>query len=451
MERQPERLPDRQGPNRPPTRDDLARLAASRRALDGQSDGPGPEGPGGGAGGQAGPGTQGGPGSQGGGGPRGRGAQGPGQNQGQNQGQGPQGPGFGPRAAQQPGPGFGPQAAHDQGFGPQAAQNQGHGPQGPQGPNTGEQPRTYGPTGGGQNAQGQNAQGRNRRVPPQGDDPRRGAPGPQQGDPQQGGPAVPVIPPPGPRNPAGELVTVHNLPMPKPTSTPMRAERPPAPRPMSDLTTTMPIIIPPDEHGRHRTGARIPRAVKVGGIFAVAVGMGIAVASGLGGSHHNPATDLRAGTTAPNPVAQTTADGDAAADPNATPPASADSTPTSKATKPHGTATHPASPTTSPSGSASSAAQPPVTPSTSAKPTTSPSFQTLEQGDNGPAVIQLQQALINACYMTVYPGYQLGYFDYTTYRAVSRFQNRFGGSSDGTGIYGPATAAALKQNPHGRC
>ena len=258
--------------------------------------------------------------------------------------------------------------------------------------------------------------------------------------------------PPGPRNPASELVTVHNLPMPKPGSTPMRAERPPAPRPMSDLTTTMPIIIPPDEHGRHRTGGRVPRPVKVGGIFAVAVGIGIAVASGLGGSHHNPTTDLQAGTTVPNPVAQTTGvNGDAAADPNATPPASADSSvPTSKATKPHSAATHPATPTSSPSGSASSAAQPTTPPTSPAtKPTTSPAFQTLRYGDKNPAVNQLQTALANACYLP--PGYQTGVFDDNTLSAVMRFQNRFGGSADGPGTYGPATDAALKQHPRGRC
>jgi len=62
----------------------------------------------------------------------------------------------------------------------------------------------------------------------------------------------------------------------------------------------------------------------------------------------------------------------------------------------------------------------------------------------------MQAQLEAACYLTK-GGYQVGTFDYPTYRAIQHFQSRFGGYSDGFGVYGPATAAALQQNPHGRC
>jgi hypothetical protein len=268
---------------------------------------------------------------------------------------------------------------------------------------------------------------------------------------------VPVIPPRGPRNPATELVTVHNLPMPAPG--PMYADRPPAPRPMHDLTTTMPIIIPPmDEHGRHRVGPRLPRSVKVGGIFAVAVGVGIAVASSLGGSHNSPAADAQGGSTTPGAVTQTTGDtADAPTDPNATPPASADtSIPTARATKPHVAATtHPSTtPSPTPTSSPTPAAPPPPPVTTAATtPSASATFQALKQGMTGPAVAQMQQELLAGCYLSQNSGFQLGNFDRTTYYAVRTLQNFNPGTStaDGRGVFGAATAAALQANPHGIC
>lgn len=260
-----------------------------------------------------------------------------------------------------------------------------------------------------------------------------------------------VAPPPrGPRDVNGELVTMPaNLPMPR--STPMRTDQRPAPpqRPMNDLTTTMPIIIPPlDEHGRHRSGMRVPKAVKVGGIFAVAVGVGIAVAGSFGGSHSTPGTDAQAGTSAPVVADPTGSAADTPTDPNATPPASADSqAPTPKATKAHTAAPKPTTTTTS----APVIAAPPAPTTPSPTPTTSAPFKALHQGDTGPAVAQMQQELLAGCFLT--PGYQLGVFDHTTYFAVRMLQNMNPGTStaDGRGVFGAATSAALLRDPNGIC
>jgi hypothetical protein len=67
----------------------------------------------------------------------------------------------------------------------------------------------------------------------------------------------------------------------------------------------------------------------------------------------------------------------------------------------------------------------------------------------------MQQALIAGCYLSPStPGYTPGSYQShdATYFAVRQLQNQYNTTNtDGRGVFGPATIAALVKNPHGIC
>ncbi|WP_206344131.1 peptidoglycan-binding domain-containing protein [Streptomyces mesophilus] len=116
-----------------------------------------------------------------------------------------------------------------------------------------------------------------------------------------------------------------------------------------------------------------------------------------------------------------------------------------------------ASPSPSASKSASASASPSASPSKSPSASPSPTLKasgtattsqppqstgTLQQGDSGPAVEQMQGMLRD---VWVYHGRPDGNFDDKTRDAVEMFQVWYGVNEDPKGVYGPATRAALER------
>jgi hypothetical protein len=234
---------------------------------------------------------------------------------------------------------------------------------------------------------------------------------------------------------------------------------------MSDLTTTMPIlVVPPDDSdahsappgepghfhtddgsGRHRGGSRMPRGLIVTFGVAVVAGIGL-VASGMfdgGSSSNGSGVAQSAPTGGPTTPGDPTPSGGAAQGPNDQASAdasgasqSATPTHTRTSTKPRPTT---AAPTPTSAANATQSAPP-------ARPTSAPTtqFQPLSQGMTGQAVSDMQHLLEQHGYLS--PGsYQDGTFDSSTYFAVRQVQRNHQGTSaaDGKGIYGAATRDAL--------
>ncbi|MEV6109617.1 peptidoglycan-binding domain-containing protein [Streptomyces sp. NPDC051940] len=95
---------------------------------------------------------------------------------------------------------------------------------------------------------------------------------------------------------------------------------------------------------------------------------------------------------------------------------------------------------TSAPGSTQPAPPPPSSPagSTSAPPASPP---TLSRGDSGAEVVELQKRLDQLNLLT---GSVTGEYEGNTVRAVTRYQQARGITSDATGVYGPATRASLE-------
>ncbi|GAA2060265.1 hypothetical protein GCM10009839_83660 [Catenulispora yoronensis] len=266
-------------------------------------------------------------------------------------------------------------------------------------------------------------------------------------------------------------------------------ERPPAParRPMSDLTTTMPILAAPiedldvrnappgeyghfhdhDDNGRHRAGARSPRTLKVAAVLLGVAAAGAAVAGAFAGGSDKSGTGTPQAAGVPtsgaapaqvaavpdvsSSAAGTTAGSSSSSAPTPTPTPTRSTkspTPTKASTSPSTEKTTPEmAPRPSSSAPTSSApSTPPSTPPTTAPPTTPASFVALKYRDSGPAVSKLQVDLLAAGYGWDMYGYQDGQFDRPTKRAVQDFQMNHPGTADadGYGVYGAATAQALQ-------
>jgi hypothetical protein len=254
---------------------------------------------------------------------------------------------------------------------------------------------------------------------------------------------------------------------------------------MSDLTTTMPILVisdgdadvrsaPPGElghfhtdetAGRHRGGSHIPRVLLATFGVAVVAGIGL-MASGVFDSSASangspvphagsPSTPGGPGTPAdPAPSSGVAAGPN---DPATTNPTGASATPTVShsrtPTKPRPSTAAPSAtggenatqsgspgrPTTGPSST-----PPPTTPPTTPAPTPS-TPPSLSQGMTGPAVSDMQHLLKRDGYL--WWGFTDGTFDSATYNAVVSFQSDHAASTstDPRGVYGPATRAALRK------
>ena len=70
--------------------------------------------------------------------------------------------------------------------------------------------------------------------------------------------------------------------------------------------------------------------------------------------------------------------------------------------------------------------------------------ESLSEGDEGPAVVELQQRLLQLRW--VYNGQAHGRYDTQTREAVARFQNAYGVTGDPAGVYGPNTRAVLEEH-----
>ena len=359
------------------------------------------------------------------------------------------------------------------------------GRQGSDGGASGGRPRQGAPGG------GQGRQQPNSRAPQNG----RGRPNSQGGQGGQGGQGqgVPAPRPPRDANPQ-QVPGLVSTPMPAPRAVAGHrrpenlAPYPELDPPLSDLTTTMPILaVPaddgyddeydghpeydnaaPGEHGhyhddadfgRHRGGNRPPRALKIGALLAGVAVVGVAAYSVLGGGSGSPAAGRADGGASTTGAAGTPSDSgsSSAADapaPTGTPtgPGSDSSTQTSASashttktsTKPT-TTSHSSSPSTSVMASRPSSA-PSTTTTTSAPPTPSnpsPTFNSLAMGSTGPAVKQLQQNLQSLGYWVTVSGT----FDAATRSAVRSFQDANPGTAqaDGYGVYGAATDKAMQQ------
>ncbi|NUR57565.1 MAG: hypothetical protein HOV87_02480 [Catenulispora sp.] len=328
--------------------------------------------------------------------------------------------------------------------------------------------------------------------------------GQEPGWPAPDGDAPVIAPAPGP---ASSLVPTP-MPAPRAVARPIRPEQfageqnrapIPAQRPMSDLTTTMPILAvpaddgynaPPGEYGhfheegdngRHRGGGRSQRALTAAAVLIGVVAAGAAVVGTFSGGSGKAASPQAAGPTSsgPAPAAQAAVPGAASSQAAAASTVSSPSpSPTPTPTPTHSTKSPSPKPTTSAStdhtspamaprpassapttpASSSAPSTPPTTPTTPpTTPTTpssspSPAFTPLHYGDTGPAVSKLQSDLMAAGYGWVFSrGYQNGKFDGATWQAVHAFQQNHPGTAqaDGDGNYGTATNTALQAALHG--
>ncbi|GAA1987620.1 peptidoglycan-binding protein [Catenulispora subtropica] len=258
----------------------------------------------------------------------------------------------------------------------------------------------------------------------------------------------------------------------------------PAPRPMSDLTTTMPILAvpaedgdgynaPPGEHGhfhddadngRHRGGSRSPRALKAAALLVGVVAAGAAVAGTFAGGSDKPSAGPKpagpatSGAAAEPAPPETPSSSEAGApvsssspSPSATPtPTRSTKSPSPKPTTPASTASTSPAMASRPSSSAPPPTTPPSTPSPPPTPAP-PTFTSLHYKDTGPAVSKLQADLIAAGYGYDMAGYRDGTFDRPTRYAVQDFQMNHPGTADadGFGVYGPATDQALQNSMKG--
>ena len=306
----------------------------------------------------------------------------------------------------------------------------------------------------------------------------------------------PIPPAPGP----GSSLIPTPMPAPRAVARQIRPENRatiPAQRPMSDLTTTMPILAVPaddgdgrnappgeyghfhdeDDNGRHRGTGRSPRAVKAAAVLIGVIAAGAAVAGTFTGGSGKSASPQAAGTTGSEPAATSQAAAAAASSSQAAPTSAASSpSPTPTPTPTHSTkspspkpstpagagptvpamAPRPASsaPTTAASSVTSTASSPATTPPpTTPSSSPSPAFKPLQYGDSGPAVSKLQSDLMAAGYAYVLEayGYHDGQYDGATWQAVTKFQQNHRGTAqaDGYGVYGVATNTALQAALHG--
>lgn len=371
---------------------------------------------------------------------------------------------------------------------------------------SGGRPRQGAP-GGGQGRQNGRQQQPNSRQQPNGRG-RQNGPGPGPDGSRPGGQGVP-----GPRPPrdadSHQVPGLLSTPMPPPRAVarnappqnpaPYPAPHPEPDQPMSDLTTTMPILaVPaddgydgydgrdshdgypdhenaaPGEHGhfhddtdwgRHRGGNRPPRALKIGAILAGVAVAGVAAYSVLGGGSGQQsagpaaagaATTSGAAGAAPGTPSDSATSAPGTPSPTGSPTGSgSESTSTSTPSTSHSSKTpsksssssHPSSPSSSqmtsrpssaPSTPASSTSAPAPPPSSA-----SPTFTVLGPGSSGPAVTQLQQNLKKSgdWWLKV-----TGTWNGDTTTAVQNFQDANAGTSppDAYGTYGPATDKALQ-------
>ena len=232
-----------------------------------------------------------------------------------------------------------------------------------------------------------------------------------------------------------------------------------APRP-GDGTGTPPGRGPGARGSRpqpQRGGRRGPsrNSVLIGAAVVAIAGLGVAAAlipTMLGG-HPVDYAQPQPGVTAPLPTATGAAGGSAApsasasASPSAVAPTRSAAAPTSAAS----------APTTAPSAPTHSASSAPVTSSSTGAPasvgptagasagasSSSSASDSLSYGDSGPAVATLQQDLAE---LYVDPGLDpSGSFDQRTYRDVVRFQDWYDVTGDPSGVYGPASQAAMAE------
>ncbi|WP_034088061.1 peptidoglycan-binding protein [Streptacidiphilus albus] len=213
----------------------------------------------------------------------------------------------------------------------------------------------------------------------------------------------------------------------------------------------------PRGSGPQRGGRRGPsrNSVLIGAAIVAIAGLGVTAAliPSMLGSHTVDYAQPQPGVTAPLPTA--TGAAGATADPSASVTASAAAAaPTRSAAAP--TSAPAAAPTASaaPTHSAgrtpvtggSTGASAPVSPTSGASAgasTSSSPSGSLSYGDDGPAVTTLQQDLAE---LYVDPGLDdSGSYDQRTYRDVVRFQMWYGVTADPSGVYGPASQAAMAE------
>ncbi len=378
---------------------------------------------------------------------------------------------------------------------------------------SGGRPRQGAPGGGqGQGRQNSRQQQPNARQQPNGRGRQNGpGPGPGPDGSRPGGQGVPGPRPPRDADPH-QVPGLLSTPMPPPRAVARNAPpQNPAPYPepdvpMSDLTTTMPILAVPaddgyDEHGghpdhypdhhpdhypdhenaapgehghfhddtdwgRHRGGNRPPRALKIGALLAGVAVVGVAAYSVLGGGSGQP-------SAGPAAAGSSTANGAAGAAPG-TPSDSATSAPgtpsptgsptdsgsastsgstpstshSSKTPSKTPSSSHPSTPSSSQMTSRPSSAPstPPSTTVPAPPPATSsasPAFTVLGPGSSGPAVSQLQQNLKKSGDWWLKV---TGTWNGDTTSAVQNFQDANPGTSppDAYGTYGAATDKALQ-------
>jgi hypothetical protein len=352
----------------------------------------------------------------------------------------------------------------------------------------------------------------NPRTPQNGRSPQNGR-APQNGRTQNGrnrqnAPNVPGQRPPREAD-RQQVPGLVSTPMPPPRAVarhnrPDLAPYPELDPPLSDLTTTMPILAVPDhdpngpgahagppedpdeydgydgydgyenappgenghyqddaDFGRHRGGNRPPRALKAAGLVIGVVVAGVAAYSVLGGGGSGSPS------AGPPPTGNSSADGapsdsaTSAAAPNAPAPTGTPTdSGTSSASQTTASASHSSkSPSKSSSSSHSSASSsspashastpPPTTPPPTSTPppsVPSPTFTSLGPGSSGAAVTQLQQNLKKWGGYYGWPPLRVnGTYDTATTDAVQAFQDANAGTSppDPYGTYGPATDKAL--------
>ncbi len=208
---------------------------------------------------------------------------------------------------------------------------------------------------------------------------------------------------------------------------------------------------PQPQRGGRRGPSR--NSVLIGAAVVAISGLGVAAAlipTMLGG-HPVDYAQPQPGVTAPLPTATGAAGGSASpstsvsASPSAVTPTRSAAAPTSAAAAPTTASSVPthstsSTPVTSSSTGAPASVGPTAGASAGASSSSSPS-DSLSYGDSGAAVVTLQQDLAE---LYVDPGLDdSGSFDQRTYRDVVRFQDWYDVTGDPSGVYGPASQAAM--------